>query len=57
MKRHFERIILKPLADIEPMLRDDIVFADRREAALTEYRKGSFQKKKASDFIDEMKSW
>jgi len=51
------RIVLKPLADLEPSLRDDIVFAEKTEAALQEYRKGSFRKMKSDDFIDEMKSW
>lgn len=51
------RIVLKPLADLEPSLRDDIVFAEKTEAALQEYKKGSFRKMKSGDFIDEMKSW
>jgi len=51
------RILLKPLADPEPSLRDDIGFAEKMEAALQEYRKGSFRKMKSGDFIDEMKSW
>lgn len=52
-----ERIILKPLSDIEPAVREDIVFAEKTEQALVEYSKGRFTKKKGADFIDEMKSW
>jgi AbrB family looped-hinge helix DNA binding protein len=51
------RIVLKPLADLEPSLQDDLVFAEKTEAALMEYRKGSFRKMKSGDFIEEMKSW
>jgi AbrB family looped-hinge helix DNA binding protein len=52
-----ERIILKPLSDIEPAVREDILFAKKTEQALDEYSKGTFNKKNAGDFIDEMGSW
>ena len=52
-----ERIILKPLTNIEPALRDDILFAEKTEKAFEEYSKGTFNKKKAVDFIEEMDSW
>ncbi|PKL66048.1 MAG: AbrB family transcriptional regulator [Methanomicrobiales archaeon HGW-Methanomicrobiales-3] len=52
-----ERIILKPLSEIEPAVREDILFAEKTEQALEEYTRGKFTKKKAADFIDEMKSW
>jgi AbrB family looped-hinge helix DNA binding protein len=55
--RDGERIILKPLSEIEPAVREDILFAERTEQALGEYSKGMFAKKKEGDFIDEMKSW
>ena len=52
-----ERIILKPLSEIEPAVREDILFAEKTEQALEEYSRGIFAKKKANDFIDEMKAW
>lgn len=52
-----ERIILKPLSEIEPAVREDILFAEKTEQALGEYTRGKFTKKKAADFIEEMKSW
>jgi len=55
--RDGERIILKPLSEIEPAVREDILFAEKTEQALEKYSKGMFVKKKAGDFIDEMKSW
>ena len=55
--REGERIILKPLSDIEPTLREDILFAEKTETAFGEYSKGNFTKKKAGDFIEEMGSW
>ena len=55
--REGERIILKPLSDIEPALREDILFAEKTEAAFGDYSKGNFTKKKAGDFIEEMDSW
>lgn len=55
--REGERIILKPLSDIEPAVREDIIFAEKTEQALEEYSRGTFQKKKAGDFIHELKSW
>jgi len=55
--RDGERIILKPLSDIEPALQDDILFAEKTEKAFEEYSKGNFTKKKAGEFIEEMNSW
>jgi len=55
--RDGKRIILKPLSEIEPAVREDIAFAEQTELALGEYSRGTFTKKKAGDFIDEMKSW
>jgi AbrB family looped-hinge helix DNA binding protein len=52
-----ERIILKPLSEIEPAVREDIIFAEKTEQALEEYSKGKFTKKRGVDFIEEMKSW
>ncbi|MDO8874168.1 MAG: AbrB/MazE/SpoVT family DNA-binding domain-containing protein [Methanoregula sp.] len=51
------RIILKLLTDLEPALQDDILFAEKTELAFEEYRKGTFIRKKAGDFIDEISSW
>jgi AbrB family looped-hinge helix DNA binding protein len=55
--REGERIILKPLTDLEPTLREDILFAEQTEKAFEDYSKGSFTKKKAGEFISEMDSW
>lgn len=55
--RDGERIILKPLSEIEPAVREDILFAEKTEQALEDYSKGMITKKQAGDFIDEMKSW
>ncbi|PKG31360.1 AbrB/MazE/SpoVT family DNA-binding domain-containing protein [Methanoregula sp.] len=55
--RDGDRYILKPLADLEPQLREDLLFAEKTEAALAEYRKGTFTRKSGEEFIDEMDSW
>jgi AbrB family looped-hinge helix DNA binding protein len=55
--REGERIILKPLSEIEPAVREDILFAEKTEEALEEYSRGTFVKKKADAFIDELKEW
>jgi AbrB family looped-hinge helix DNA binding protein len=55
--REGERLILKPLTNIEPALRDDIIFAEKTEKAFEEYSKGTFIRKKADEFIAEMDSW
>ncbi|MDP3563365.1 MAG: AbrB/MazE/SpoVT family DNA-binding domain-containing protein [Methanoregula sp.] len=52
-----ERIILKPLTDIEPALQDDILFAEKTEQAFKEYKKGKFIRKKEGEFVDEIASW
>jgi AbrB family looped-hinge helix DNA binding protein len=52
-----ERIILKPLTDLEPALQDDILFAEKTEQAFEEYKKGTFIRKKEGEFIDELDSW
>jgi AbrB family looped-hinge helix DNA binding protein len=52
-----ERIILKRLTDLEPALQDDILFAEKTEEAFEEYKKGTFIRKKESEFIDEIASW
>ncbi len=55
--REGERIILKPLAKIEPSLQEDILFAEKTEQAFEENKKGTFTKKKGGRFIDELASW
>ncbi|MDO9326975.1 MAG: AbrB/MazE/SpoVT family DNA-binding domain-containing protein [Methanoregula sp.] len=52
-----KRIILKPLSDLEPALRDDILFAEKTAQAFEEYKKGTFIRKKKGEFIDEITSW
>jgi AbrB family looped-hinge helix DNA binding protein len=55
--RDGERYILKPLCDIEPSLKDDILFADKTERAFDEYQKGEFTRMPGPSFIDELASW
>jgi len=52
-----ERYILKPLAELEPALKEDLLFAEKTEQAFEEYRKGTFTKKTADEFTDELASW
>jgi len=51
------RYILKPLAGLEPALKEDLLFAEKTEQAFEEYRKGTFTKKTAREFSDELASW
>ena len=55
--REGQRYILKPLAELEPALKEDLMFAEKTEQAFEEYRKGSFTKKTADEFTDELASW
>jgi AbrB family looped-hinge helix DNA binding protein len=55
--REGARYILKPLDELEPALRDDILFAEKTEEAFSEYRKGSFIIKEKDAFLDELASW
>jgi len=55
--RDGERIVLKPLTDLEPALQDDILFAEKTERAFEEYKKGTFIRKKEGEFIDEISAW
>lgn len=55
--RDGERYILKPLAGLEPALKEDLLFAEKTEQAFEEYHKGAFTKKTASGFRDELASW
>jgi AbrB family looped-hinge helix DNA binding protein len=52
-----ERYILKPLDELKPALRDDILFAGKTEEAFSEYRKGSFKRTDKDAFLDEIESW
>jgi len=52
-----DRYILKPLTDLEPQIRDDLLFAEKTEQAFAEYRKGTFTRKSEEDFTDEIASW
>jgi AbrB family looped-hinge helix DNA binding protein len=51
------RYILKPLAELETALKEDLLFAEKTEQAFEEYRKGTFTKKTAEEFADELASW
>jgi len=55
--RDGERYIIKPLAELEPALKEDLLFAEKTERAFEEYHKGAFTKKAASGFRDELASW
>jgi len=55
--REGDRFILKPLEDLEPAVREDIIFAEKTERAFLEYEKGGFSRKKDTDFIEDLESW
>jgi AbrB family looped-hinge helix DNA binding protein len=55
--RDGERYILKPLDELEPALKEDILFAEKTEQAFAEYKKGAFRTTEKSAFIDELASW
>jgi len=55
--RDGERYILKPLSELEPALKEDLLFAEKTEQAFEEYRKGTFTKKTADKFTDELATW
>jgi AbrB family looped-hinge helix DNA binding protein len=55
--RDGERYILKPLDELEPALKEDILFAEKTEKAFAEYRKGSFKRKEKGAFLEELASW
>jgi AbrB family looped-hinge helix DNA binding protein len=52
--RDGERYILKPLSGLEPALKEDLLFAEKTEQAFEEYRKGTFTRKTADEFTDEL---
>ena len=51
------RYIIKTLDNLKPTLKDDILFAEKTEEALSEYQKGSFKRKEKDAFLDELASW
>ena len=55
--RDGERYIIKPLDELKPALKDDILFAEKTEEVLSEYLKGSFKRKEQEAFLDELESW
>jgi len=55
--REGERYILKPLCELKPVLKDDIIFAGKTEEAFSEYLKGSFKRTDKDIFLDELESW
>jgi len=55
--REGDKFILKPLDELEPAIREDILFAEKTERAFLEYEKGTFTVKKSADFLDDLKSW
>jgi AbrB family looped-hinge helix DNA binding protein len=55
--RDGERYILKPLHELEPSLKEDILVAEKTERAFEDYQKGVFTRKPGQEFIDELASW
>jgi AbrB family looped-hinge helix DNA binding protein len=55
--RDGERYILKPLSGLEPALKEELLFAEKTEQAFEEYRKGTFTRKTADEFTDELAAW
>lgn len=55
--RDGDRCILKPLADPEPALEDDIRFAERTERAYLEFEKGECTRKSDVDLLHTLSSW
>jgi hypothetical protein len=55
--RDGERYILKPLHELEPSLKEDILFAEKTERAFESYQKGEFTRKPGQAFIEELASW
>jgi len=55
--RDGERYIIKPLDELKPSLKDDILFAEKTEEAFSKYQKGSFKQKDKDAFLDELASW
>lgn len=51
------RYIIKTLDNLKPTLKDDILFAEKTEEALSEYHRGSFKRKEKDAFLDELASW
>ena len=57
IKRDGDRFILKPLHELEPSLKEDILFAEKTERAFDSFQKGEFTRKPGQAFIDELASW
>ncbi|MFA5613647.1 MAG: AbrB/MazE/SpoVT family DNA-binding domain-containing protein [Methanoculleus sp.] len=55
--RDGERFIIKSLDELEPELKEDVIFADRTERELQEFKRGRFTRKSDTDFIHELESW
>jgi virulence-associated protein VagC len=55
--REGDRYILKPLEDLKPALKDDILFAEMTKEAFSEYCKGTFKRMEKDAFPDELASW
>jgi len=55
--RDGERYILRPLDDLKPALKKDILFAGKTEEAFLEYRKGTFKRTDKDAFLNELESW
>jgi len=55
--RDGERFIIRSLDGLEPELKEDVLFADRTERELQEFKRGSFTRKGDADFIRDLESW
>jgi AbrB family looped-hinge helix DNA binding protein len=51
------QIIMKKATEMDEKLREDIIFAQRTEAAFKRYEKGEFISMDFDKFIAEMKKW
>jgi hypothetical protein len=54
--RDGDRYIIKPLADLEAQLREDLPVAEKTGQAFAEYRKGTSTRKSEEDFFDKIAS-
>ena len=52
-----EQLILKKVKDLEKNLTDDLIFAERTEAAWKRYEKGEFKSMDSKDFLKELEKW
>jgi len=52
-----KQIILKSIKEFNENIEDDLIFAERTEAALKRYEQGEFKKKSGEEFLKELEKW